>query len=254
MKSVDEILFRLRFSEFYYEDGVRVDLEPLRPLVRADERTRRVLMTVVLEAEYLATPSRACLELLLDELPESPQARFLLHWHAYEYRGEDAMGTECARNLMCRRGPPEPRLRREVEQTFVDRSQIYFNQWESVGKDLYSDFVAKKFREWAEAEPRYIPTLLAATATAHASVETLLPALARHPDFPLADYDLGRHPHELACRLAAAPARPSPAALIRAFRADRAPLRAIYEFRNHAPVESWSPGDCAGSCRPMPAT
>jgi len=239
VNSIEEILFRLRFHEGHL--GVpdlqeRGEIERLRPLVRSDETVRYTLITAILEAEYLRLEHSLCLNMLLEEFPELPQPQFLLRMHAYEYRGEDAIGTLSARRLMCERGFADERLKREVEQTV-------FGRCEPVGQDLYHDFVMNKFWEWAHKSPKYLPWILGNVTLNYTPASAAVEVLLKHSEFPLNDYDLGIHSHEIQCRLAAADKGLSPANLIRALKEDGVPLRAIYEVRNHAPVHLWSEQD-----------
>jgi len=247
MKSVEELLFRLRFSQYRWDDADNSEIEKLRPYVRSNHRVREILMAVVLEADYLSIPSRNCLEILLDELPDSPQAKYLLRMHAYEYRGEDSMGTLSARKVMCRKGLTEERLRREIEQTaFENYSQgIRMPNGEYVGKDLRGDFVIKKFWEWAAESARYVPCILGDMTIGYSSVDSVVQIVQKHPNFPLSEYDFGIHTHEFECRFAAGAERPGVVALIKAMREDGMPLRSIYEIQKHAPVKSWSEDDFA---------
>ncbi len=232
----EELLFRLRFSPHFWNDQGEPSIECLRPLVRSDERVRNILMSVVLETEYLSVPSRYCMDLLLDELPDSSQAHFLLRMHAYHFPSEDALGKSFARRIMQKRWPPTKRLRREVEQEFHESRVV-------VGKDLYSGFVFPLFKEWAAECPKYIPGILASSLLVYADVEEVVRVLQKNPDFPLSDYELGCHANEYAGRLAAGAGRPQLVPLIRAFRQDGISQLAPYEVRKHAPIESWSPED-----------
>src|SRR5215831_19961419 len=109
-------LFQLRFGPFYDDTGkdlVPELLESLRPFVKTDERVRVALLRSAFVSEmYL--DGRRILELLLDELPDSPQVRFVLGYFAYQPLGEDGMSTQSPHRIMAKRFAEDPWFRRFV--------------------------------------------------------------------------------------------------------------------------------------------
>src|SRR6266487_1142178 len=147
-------LFRLRIGDFSFEragDAERF-LNPFREPIRTDENVRALFVNRIVggidsPAKDFFGDQRACLEVLLEELPDSDQAKYLLNFHAFEPQGEDGMYTQSAHQIFARKFPNDPWFRRQVEQFGGGDHASY--------KDLsHSD--ANLICDWALTDPKYL--------------------------------------------------------------------------------------------------
>jgi hypothetical protein len=183
---LEKPLFRLRWHVGFYDetgkDCFPQFLDSLRPYVKVDERLRAALLRRRAWGD-LYVDGRTVLEFLLDELPDSPQPRFVLNYFAFQPLGEDGMSTQSAHRIMAKRCPDDPWFRRQVVQFARGRrlglgySGVYYHS------DL-SDSDGALLLRWALDDPTYLPRCLNGF-----SLDEVLLLLARHPDFPVEDYD-----------------------------------------------------------------
>jgi hypothetical protein len=179
-------LWHLRLGCGFYDetgkDHFPEFLQSIRPLIKTDERVRTALLKSPALAE-MYVDGRLALEILLDELPDSAQVRFVLNYFANTLLGEDGMSTQSAHRVMAERFPDNPWLRRQVEQFARGRflglghSGVYYHS------DL-SESDGHLLLRWALTDTRYVPRCINGF-----NLSEVLRLLARHPDFAIEDYD-----------------------------------------------------------------
>ena len=163
--SLERTLFDLRIGRYNFErpgDASRF-LAPIRPFLKTDERVQAILINRILGGvdtlyQQFYMDQRELLDLLLEELPDSPQARFLLNYIAFQHMGEDGLYTENAHRIMARRFAHDPWFRRQVEQDAGGRGMGF--SWQYFPEEI-SDYNRSLTFEWARDNPKYLPMCLA---------------------------------------------------------------------------------------------
>jgi len=184
--NLEKGLFQLRSFESFYDefekDCLPDFLESVQPLLKTDPRVLVALLKSPSLFE-MYVDGRVILEFLLKEFPDSAQIKFVLNYFAFTLLGEDGMSTQSAHRIMAKHCPDNPWFRRQVVQFARGRhlglghSGVYYHS------DL-SDSDGRLLLRWALGDARYIPRCI----NGFMPDEVLL-LLARHPDFPIEQYD-----------------------------------------------------------------
>jgi hypothetical protein len=185
LQSFGRALFKLRVGDFFFErkEDVRF-LDQFRASIRNDEKVRALFVNRILGGtdspwEDFFTERREMLNVLLDEQPDSAQAKYLLNHIAFHPQGEDGMCTQNAHKIMAQRFADDPWFRRQVEQYGGGRNMGFSKGY--FLSDL-SDYNRHLLEEWAESDTKYLPMCF--------GIADPLFALCKHPDFKFDDFDL----------------------------------------------------------------
>ncbi|HYG35617.1 MAG TPA: hypothetical protein VEC99_12575, partial [Clostridia bacterium] len=191
--SVERALFKLRTGSYNFErpGDASLFLGPIRPLLKTDERIRALFINRIVGGvdtlyQQFYMDQRELLDALLEELPDSAQARFLLNYIAFQHMGEDGLYTKNAHRIMAKRFAHDPWFRRQVEQNAGGRGMGF--SWQYFPEEI-SDYDRKLILDWALEEARYLPMCLGMGDAAF--------VLARNPQFSLEEFDLS----DQACRI-----------------------------------------------------
>lgn len=191
-KLAEPLDFRLRFGGDWSEE----DLASLRRSLKTDPRTKLLILRhLELASRYgtLYCAEDAMISMLLEEFPDCPAARYLLHRGAFVEFGHKGDTGEGLHRLMDRHDPDHPHFRQIVIRS-ARASTVCFGFADVSPEELARDMAVgdgHRLARWALHDPSLIPLLVACgTAFRDPNRETAV-TLASQTHTSLDSFDLG---------------------------------------------------------------